>query len=176
MPKSLDPLLVKAFEAITVDPSALRPVSSGIYTDGSTSYFTKISSSLPQLRAENACLVALSATAPAGFIPRPFTLLEEDGRGAMISEYFNLGGTKNQRELGLKLAQMHQIPPKERWDELRYTSRFGFTMPTFCGVTQQDNGWSDSWKDFYVDRRLGDMVRRIGDSGIKKEWERMQEM
>lgn len=175
MPKSLDPLLVKAFKTINVDPGSLRPVSSGIYSDGTTSYFTKISSSLPQLRAENASLIALSATAPEGFVPRPFALLEEGGRGAMISQYFNLGGSKNQRELGLKLAQMHQKPPQDRWDGLGYTGKFGFAMPTYCGVTEQDNTWSDSWKEFFVERRLGDMVRRIGDSGVKAEWERMKE-
>jgi fructosamine-3-kinase len=175
MTKSLDPLLVKAFKTINVDPTKLRPISSGIYSDGTTSYFTKTSSSLPELRAENASLVALSATAPDGFVPRPFTLLEENGRGAMVSEYFNLGGSKNQRELGLKLAQMHRIPPQDRWEELGYTGRFGFAIPTFCGVTEQDNTWSDSWREFYVERRLGDMVRRIGDSGLRKEWERMKE-
>lgn len=175
MSPTLEPILASAFRSINVDSATLRPVSRGIYSDRKTSYFTKVSSSLPQLRAEYASLEALTATAPEGFVPRPFALIEENGKGAMISEYFKLGGSKDQREMGLKLAQMHKIPPEERWDDLGYTGKYGFAVPTFCGVTEQDNTWSDSWKDFYVERRLGDMIRRIGNESLTQQWEKLKE-
>lgn len=48
-------------------------------------------------------------------------------------------------------------------------------MPTHCGATEQDNTWDDDWGRFFADRRLGDLVNRLGDPTITKEWERLRE-
>jgi fructosamine-3-kinase len=42
-------------------------------------------------------------------------------------------------------------------------------------VTEQDNTWEEDWETFYRDRRLGDLVRRIGDEQVTQAWERLQE-
>lgn len=31
---------------------------------------------------------------------------------------------------------------------------FGFPVPTCCGETQQENGWRESWAEFYGENRL----------------------
>lgn len=56
-----------------------------------------------------------------------------------------------------------------------YTGKFGFGIPTHCGATEQDNTWDGDWGRFFADRRLGDLVRRLGDPTITKEWEKLKE-
>lgn len=46
-------------------------------------------------------------------------------------------------------------------------------MPTHCGATQQDNTWEADWATFFRERRLGDLVRRLGDGQITAAWERL---
>jgi protein-ribulosamine 3-kinase len=67
---------------------------------------------------------------------------------------------------------MHTRPPE---GTPGYTGEYGFAVPTHCGVTEQDNTWEDSWEVFYRDRRLGDLVKRIGDGQISKEWDRLKQ-
>jgi fructosamine-3-kinase len=55
------------------------------------------------------------------------------------------------------------------------TGAYGFGVPIFCGPTQQDNTWEASWEVFFRDRRLGDVVRRIGERGVEDLWARMKE-
>lgn len=153
------PLIRAAFEKAKIDPSS----------SDRSEYFTKTSRIVPQLVGEYKSLEALSQMAPPGFVPRPYGLaVSEDGKeGGMVSERFVFGGTKDQKELGRRLAEMH-----------KYTSpngKFGFGVPTFCGVTEQDNTWTEGWKEFFVERRVGDMVKRIGDKEISKEWEKMRD-
>ncbi|ORX38044.1 Fructosamine/Ketosamine-3-kinase [Kockovaella imperatae] len=125
------------------------------------------------MRGEAASLKAMSATAPESLIPRLYGYAESaDGNEcAMVTQYFDLQplhGGSYQRELGRKLAEMHRLPPK---DTEGYTGRYGFEVPTFCGVTQQDNTWEGDWKTFWRDRRLGDMIRRIEDTDLAKAWD-----
>jgi protein-ribulosamine 3-kinase len=45
-------------------------------------------------------------------------------------------------------------------------------MPTHCGLTEQDNRWTDEWLEFYRDRRLGSLLAR---SPLKEDKE-LQEL
>ncbi|GAA5877370.1 hypothetical protein JCM1840_007212 [Sporobolomyces johnsonii] len=67
------------------------------------------------------------------------------------------------------IAQMHLACPSAPWSD-----QSGFGIPTCCGVTQQDNTPSDSWEEFYSERRIGDMVQRIGDAQISKLGKELQ--
>ncbi|KAJ9120202.1 hypothetical protein QFC22_003102 [Naganishia vaughanmartiniae] len=91
----------------------------------------------------------------------------------MITQWFEMHGSwrdnNHQRELGRKLAHMHTYK-----EEAGHGGRFGFGVPTHCGVTEQDNTWEDSWEVFFRDRRLGDLVQRIGDKAISQSWEKMK--
>lgn len=69
------------------------------------------------------------------------------------------------------MAEMHKVPAE---GTPGYTGKFGFEKATHCGVTEQDNRWEDDWRVFYEKRRLGDLVKRIGDSEISKAWEELR--
>ena len=57
----------------------------------------------------------------------------------------------------------------------RYTGKYGFGVPTHCGVSELDNTWEESWEVFYRDRRLGDVIGKIEDSEINQEWAKMKD-
>lgn len=99
--------------------------------------------------------------------------ISESGKeGGMVSEYFKLSSTSTpaiQRQLGKMIAEMHRVPSGEEG----YDGKFGFERNTFCGVTEQDNGWEDDWGVFFRDKRLGHLVSRIGDQEVQDAWEEM---
>jgi fructosamine-3-kinase len=37
---------------------------------------------------------------------------------------------------------------------------FGFETTTFCGDTSLENGWCESWSEFFAERRLRVILRR----------------
>jgi protein-ribulosamine 3-kinase len=45
---------------------------------------------------------------------------------------------------------------------------YGFHVPTHCGETEQDNQFESDWMVFYRDRRIGDLIERIGDDEISR--------
>lgn len=128
-----------------------------------------------------------------------FECLSDGTKAAVLSDYFDLsGGMKegDQRELARNLARMHTPPTIDQLQIARFQAngldsadvdsetlglgdggsgaKYGFPVPTHCGVTEQDNTWEEDWAVFFGQRRLGDMVRRIGDKSIEKEWVAMQ--
>ena len=42
---------------------------------------------------------------------------------------------------------------------------FGFSSPTYCGLTRQDNRWCASWPDFYRDCRLRPLLETLDEQG-----------
>ena len=176
-----------------MSPSDLTSGGSNQVTHNPTSkvYLARIASgsALPQMRGEAAGLRAMALTSP-DLVP---TLLgfevSEDGKvGGMVSQYFDLhGGTLSrssadaQRELGRRIARMHTPPASDNDDGSSqaegsgYTGRYGFEVPTHCGVSELDNTWEETWEVFYRDRRLEDVVKKIGDDQITQEWEKMKE-
>lgn len=107
----------------------------------------------------------------------------------MVTDHFNFStatrmssrSPEAQRELGRKIAEMHTPPiMNESGLEVEvegggYTGKYGFGVPTHCGVAELNNGWEDDWETFYRDRRLADVVRKIGDKEIESEWEIMKQ-
>jgi protein-ribulosamine 3-kinase len=176
---SIHPLLLRCFESAGIDTTSLRSSGSSCITGPSgASWFAKTGHNVSQMRGETAGLRAMAATAPPGLVPLVlgFEVASNGQEAGMVSQYFDLtsgkGATETQRELGRKLAKMHTRPPE---GTPGYTGEYGFAVPTHCGVTEQDNTWEDSWEVFYRDRRLGDLVKRIGDGQISKEWDRLKQ-
>lgn len=163
---SFHPLITQVFERAGINPDNLERGTHPRDPETGIRYFIK-TGPIDQLKAEHLSLVHLSKSSPSGFVPRSFGIAEKDGKGGMVSEFFDLGGKKDQRELGLALASAH------RHESGR--TKFGFEVDTFCGVTRQSNSWKDSWTEFYVENRLGDLVTRLNDSSISHEWEKMQQ-
>lgn len=200
---SMHPLIAKAFESKGYNLSDLS-VAGNIATHTPTSerYLTRTAtgSGLSQMKGEAQGLTAMSLTSTK-LAPRLIAVeISEDGReAAMISDYWDLGPGKSspetQRELARKIAKMH-TPPHINEDDphyattqndlnssksqrekagYRYTGKYGFGVPTHCGVSELDNTWEESWEVFYSDRRLGDVVGKIDDSEINQEWAKMKD-
>ncbi|WVR08342.1 hypothetical protein IAU60_005395 [Kwoniella sp. DSM 27419] len=177
----IHPLIAKILESASVPLSELTPSSRGVlkHTPSSREYFTKVQRDVTQMRGEVEGLRAMGLTAP-DLVPTVIGFeVAQDGReSGMVTQFYSLGSgsgskgqTGTQAELGRKLAQMHRPPPDSAPG---YTGEYGFGVPTHCGVTEQDNTWEEDWEVFFRDRRLGDLVRRIGDDEITKAWEEMR--
>lgn len=167
-------------------PSSLKAVElkarsgSVLYHEPSQStLFTKVAKGkdVPQLIGEAEGLRAMGSAAPE-LVPKLYSFGYDDPSSRkeayMISQWFEMAGSwrnpEHQKELGRKLAEMHRYR-----SDAGHGDRFGFMVPTHCGPTEQDNTWEDRWDVFYRDRRLGDLVRRIGDPAISQSWEKMKE-
>jgi fructosamine-3-kinase len=77
----------------------------------------------------------------------------------------DLGNTKPrpdfQTTLGEGLAQLHAATQQE----------FGFSMPTFCGPSEQSNTPCSDGYEFFAEQRLLNMAARVFDEGIlKRVW------
>ena len=190
-------LISKIFESNSMELSDLSSSGSNLVTHLPTSRTfiarTASGSSLPQMKGEAAGLRAMALTSP-DLVPTliGFELSEDGKEGAMVSQYFDLSGGSTsksspeaQRELGRRLAKMHTPPSIDEDDAIGhsgftegqgyiYTGKYGFGIPTHCGVSELDNTWEESWEVFYRDRRLEDVVRKIGDGQISQEWEKMK--
>jgi protein-ribulosamine 3-kinase len=179
----MHPLITKAFQSKGFNLSDLK-TSGNIVTHTPTSkkYLTRIATgqALPQMKGEAAGLLAMALTSKK-LAPELIGFEVENGEGGMVSEYWDLGGKGGegyQRELARKIAQMHSPPPPRKDDDasegVEYTGKYGFGVPTHCGISQLDNTWEESWEVFYRDRRLGDVIKKINDNDINDEWEKMK--
>lgn len=170
-------VLSVAFQAAGLDLSALT-AAGNIYTsaDGSR-YFARTSSDVKQITGEVESLRALARACPE-VMPRMYAFeIDPKGReAAMVSQYFDLksGSSRGdtQRELARRIAKLHTPTTGPDGDTVE---KYGFHVPTHCGVTEQDNTWEEEWEVFYRDRRLGDLVRRIGDKQVDQAWKQMKD-
>lgn len=72
--------------------------------------------------------------------------------GYLLTTYLQPGQTSNNDEnLGRGLAQLHQLS----------NNQYGFTHNNYCGATEQDNSFKESWIDFYIENRIQHIVRLI---------------
>lgn len=181
----LHPTLAAIFTRAGLDPSTLT-TRGPIVTSPSGKYYAKTARghSAAQMRGEASSLAAMARTAPPGLIPRILGYVDadaaEDETGALVTEYADGRGGGGQAALGRVLALMHRPPAEQAGEEgggpdVEYNGKFGFPVPTHCGATEQDNAWEESWEVFFRERRLGDLVRRIGDARVDKAWKRCLE-
>ncbi|WVQ79553.1 hypothetical protein IAT38_001652 [Cryptococcus sp. DSM 104549] len=174
----LHPIIAKIFQSANIPPSELSPASRGAFTHTPTGklYFTKTQRDVPQMRGEIEGLRAMGRTSQH-LVPEVMGFdVDASGKEAgMVTQYFDLGssrGNQTQKVLGKKLAEMHHPPPEGTEG---YAGKYGFAVPTHCGVTKQDNTWEESWEVFFRDRRLGELVKRIGDSQISGLWKELSQ-
>lgn len=90
-----------------------------------------------------------------------------DGSGSYLAiDFINLSPSSSSPSskgsglsLAEKLAKLHSMPAPvpERFDN----PQFGFAMTTCCGNTPQENGFTSSWAEFYAEKRLRGILRRI---------------
>ena len=106
--------------------------------------FLKEAAGLNEMRSADSLLV----------IPKVIWSKEvDDLPGLLLMEYLqpaiNTSGLDEQ--LGRGIAQLHR----------KAASAFGFDHSNYCGTTLQDNSWTDSWPEFYGQRRIWALVQQI---------------
>ncbi|TVY16944.1 Ketosamine-3-kinase [Lachnellula arida] len=76
--------------------------------------------------------------------------------------------------LAQKLAKLHSTPAPV--PDGYSKPMFGFPVPTCCGETEQDNGFKESWAEFYGESRLRGVTRKAeGNQGKDGELGRLVE-
>ena len=126
-------------------------------------FFCKWNPSAPPglFRREAEGLAALAASGTSLKIPSSIALTpDEPGKPSLlVLEYLESdadGASKRTWEqLGRGLAELHHAGEE----------RFGFDRDNYCGLTLQENEWSDDWAGFYRQRRIGALVDRLGKRG-----------
>ncbi|MFG0274975.1 MAG: fructosamine kinase family protein [Phycisphaerales bacterium] len=90
-------------------------------------------------------------------LPAPRTLLAEPDLLVMtvLPGTTGAGSPGAQRHAADLLASLHGVTAE----------RFGLERPTRIGGLAQPNDWSDSWIDFYRQRRLLEMARQASEAG-----------
>lgn len=62
---------------------------------------------------------------------------------------------EQEEQLGRGLAAVHRATSR----------RFGFSEPSYCGATYQDNSYRDTWRDFYAQCRLMPLLADLQGTG-----------
>ena len=109
---------------------------------------------LPMFEAEADGLRAIAATGTIR-VPEP-VVCGADARAAfLVMEWLDPGGKGDEARLGADTATMH----------MRMGDCFGWPRDNFIGSTPQDNTPSEKWAEFFRDRRLTPMFRRLTENG-----------
>ncbi|KAH6851320.1 Fructosamine/Ketosamine-3-kinase [Chaetomium sp. MPI-CAGE-AT-0009] len=110
-------------------------------------------------RGEHASLNALHAADPTLHLaPRSHAhgaLRGSPGKYFLATDFLDMGSSATGGtglSLAAKLARLHTAPAPVPEGFAR--PAYGFPVPTCCGATRQDNAWTESWAEFYADRRL----------------------
>ncbi|TKA50406.1 hypothetical protein B0A53_06261 [Rhodotorula sp. CCFEE 5036] len=97
-------------------------------------------------------------------VPLPATQLKGEAESLKRINEANLDrlrSDEHQRRLAELVAQLHLAPAPA-------SQQYGFPIPTCCGATVQDNTEEPDWATFFGERRIRDLIRRIGDAELEK--------
>lgn len=85
--------------------------------------------------------------------PKPLLAKEIDKLpGYLLTSYLQPGLTAyDDEKLGRGLATLHRISQNQ----------FGFQNDNYCGATLQDNSFKLNWIDFYIENRIGHIIKLI---------------
>jgi len=64
-------------------------------------------------------------------------------------------------KVGRGLAELHRGTESHRGTAIR----FGFASDNYCGLTLQENAWTDDWPTFFARHRLGTLVDKLKKRG-----------
>lgn len=113
-----------------------------IKSSSGNSFYAKVGtpSNAEQYTGEVESLQAMSTASPS-LVPKVIEAGTDpdSGKPYMISEYFDLSPlTKSGASILAKRLATELHAPSS-------IDRFGFAVPTYCGVTRLPNGWNASW-------------------------------
>ncbi len=92
-------------------------------------------------------------------VPQPLCCGVSESRAYIVMEWLDLSGRgdhKSWQRMGQQLAAMHQVTSAEG---------FGWHRDNTIGATPQQNGWLESWVEFWRDRRLGPQFELAHEKG-----------
>jgi protein-ribulosamine 3-kinase len=122
-------------------------------------YFVKINDAAhaAMFEAEAAGLQEIAA-AQAIRVPLPICYGTAEDTCYLVLEYIDMGsgGNAAAQTLGRQLAALHRAS----------APRFGWSIANTIGATPQVNSWSDSWLDFWRERRLGYQLELAARNGF----------
>lgn len=125
-------------------------------------------------RQEAAGLAALRAAGSPLIIPCTLALWPDSGTdisgppgpGLLVLEYLEPDGDEPTAAmwegLGRGLAALHRAPE----------DRFGWSRNNYCGLSVQENEWTDDWPAFFTRKRIGVLVERLAAKGMLTSAER----
>ena len=132
-----------------------------IISSSEVSYFVKVGSPLEQAQyaGEAESLKAIEDAAPS-LSPHLFMSgILESGAPYFISEYKDLISLSSDAAVILAKRMATELHcPKST------TPGFGFSIPTYCGVTKLSNGWFQRWDDCYG-AMIGELLLQLEHKG-----------
>ena len=168
MPAAIPPTILAALQRVEPSTSKFFPSSGNQFqsTTSNKTYFAKEGApeDAEQYRGEAAALRVMYEAAP-GICPRLFesSVDAASRRPVFVSEYKSLAplNKHSAAALGGALAEMHVKGTSP-------TGMFGFDVPTYCGATRMENGWSGTWAEAY-DRMIAGLLDRLNQGGQYQE-------
>ncbi|TCD66490.1 hypothetical protein EIP91_001315 [Steccherinum ochraceum] len=153
-----------AIEAEEPGVSIQDATTTSIRTASGKRYYFKVGSpgDTDQYLGESESLKEMHIAAP-GLAPRVVACgtVGQDGRSStsggrpyFVSEYKNMRSLTDSaaRKLGKRLAmELHTY---------KSPHGFGFSIPTYCGNTRQENGWYQTWEECF-DALIGGLVAKL---------------
>ena len=131
--------------------------------------FVKTSAKDPSMFAGEAAGLRALRAAGAFVVPEVYgTGVPPEGERSnsfIAMEYLNFGARGDQGEFGDALATMHLAAPSHKEAS---AGKFGFERNNTIGETHQPNEWTDSWLEFWRDKRLMHMIRLARDPTLSQ--------
>lgn len=131
-----------------------------IVSDGARSYFVKFNAAgaLPMFEAEAQALAELAAVGTIR-VPQALAHGSAAGRSYLVLEALPFGSpqTGSWEAMGQQLARLHRTSAE----------RHGWHRDNVIGSTPQQNAWTDSWPEFFRERRLAYQLRLAHKNGFR---------
>ncbi|KAG4441162.1 hypothetical protein IFR05_003383 [Cadophora sp. M221] len=175
MAPKIDPAILKALSLDASNAALTSHGSSGFSSTSKLSsrasdgeeklYFVKTGGkgSEVMFAGEHLSLTTIHAIVPT-LCPQSFAhgALSSSSGSFLVTDFLNLSPPSSSKlgsgiSLACKLARLHSTPAPipEGYEK----PMFGFPVPTCCGETVQENGFMESWADFYAENRLRHILR-----------------
>lgn len=121
-------------------------------------------------------------------VPAPIKVIPLPGSGCVfVMENLEITGGLSQHAatLGEQLARLHlkneeisQIQARgekfvHKGKELRAVDKFGFDVPTCCGIIPQDNTWVNTWQELFarkIEEQISMLEKNYGDREARSLW------
>ncbi|MEL7034687.1 MAG: fructosamine kinase family protein [Cyanobacteria bacterium J06592_8] len=129
-------------------------------SDGSCNYFVKLNQAtqIEMFEAEALGVQQMWETQTIR-VPKPICCGTVGNSAYIVLEWLEMGGRSNteaMKEMGRKLAMMHQWTPASDYPG---NHQFGWEINNTIGSTPQINTWTENWAEFWANQRIGYQVK-----------------